>query len=82
VAPTPLTITIPAASHVRVWLCGGGPGLNFELATFSFQVPTKGLLCANNTLPAASTIAKTANNPIRRFIERPPQLDFRNSDRI
>ena len=65
---TPATVIVPEASQVRVWLCGAGPGSNLEAATFSFQVPTNGLLCAKATLPAAKTIANTTSIENCRFI--------------
>src|SRR5436190_13164 len=48
---------------VTVISLGAGPGLNFDLATFSFHVPFAGSLsCASTTLDAAHTNA-TARNP-------------------
>ncbi len=38
---------MPAASIVVVALVGAGPGLYFDFATFSFQMPTCESLCAN-----------------------------------
>src|SRR5262249_62354585 len=34
------------ASYVAVWLFGGGPGLNFDFARFSFHVPMMASVCA------------------------------------
>src|SRR5579863_6688684 len=61
-------MTMPMASQVRVWLCGGGPGLYFDFDTFNFHVPTKGLSCASSRLPAASTTTSNAKIRILRFI--------------
>src|ERR1700683_4728214 len=66
-----VTFTPPpcgSGTTVRVWLRGPGPGTYFDLATFSFQTPTSGLLCAEllwaNAEPTvasdrASRLAKT-----------------------
>src|SRR5271163_1281509 len=62
--PSPLTPSnvylklSPSAATVRVRLFGVGPGSYFDFSTFSFQVPTIGLLCA--CAAAAPTTAKTA----------------------
>jgi hypothetical protein len=43
-APTSSTLTFPSPLIMTVTALGGGPGLNLDFATFSFQVPTNGLL--------------------------------------
>src|SRR5215467_309337 len=69
-------MTMPAASQVRVELCGAGPGTYLDFATLSFQVPTNGLSWASSTLPAVRTRmtrAKIRSVPLfRRFIPQSP----------
>src|SRR5262245_984021 len=65
--PVPFELTLmpaPAAEMVMVCSFGTGPGSYFDLAGFSFQVPTAGSACANNdTAPMTTTKAN-----IMRFI--------------
>ena len=60
----------PSATIVRVRLLGAGPGSNLDFATLSFQVPRKGLVCANKG-PAATadktTIDITSGKHFIRF---------------
>src|SRR4029450_7603674 len=48
----------PAAVNVTVELFGEGPGVNFDFATLSFQLPMPGTgVCAPPRLPSAMTRA-------------------------
>src|SRR5277367_4457319 len=62
----------PCASTVRVRLFGVGPGSYFDFVTFSFHVPTSGLLCDRRAdEPATASSIITANRKAR-FMCDPP----------
>src|SRR4051812_352412 len=44
-ASTPSTVPVPSGAQVMVSLWGGGSEPNWDWATFSFQVPVKGVTC-------------------------------------
>src|SRR5580692_6730302 len=67
----------PSAATTRVRLCGAGPGSNFDLAVFSFHVPTSGLLCANNGEDTTATNRAIATTFKTRFMGDPPWVSFR-----
>src|ERR1700693_1183197 len=69
----------PSAATTRVRLCGAGPGSNFDLAVFSFHVPTSGLLCANNGEDTTAANRAIATNFKTRFMGDPPWVSFRRS---
>src|SRR4029077_20388850 len=54
----------PVTSYVRVWLFGGGPGLNFDCAGLSSHVPAAGSApCAERLMgrkPRVSTAPKAS----------------------
>src|SRR6516225_8661921 len=66
----------PLATIVRVRLLGAGPGSNLDFATLSFQVPRKGLVCANKG-PAATADKTTIDSTSgKRFIRFSPWTRF------
>src|SRR4030095_273811 len=50
----------PSVLIVRVWLLGGGPGSNFDLATLSCQVPSHALSAYASDPQASNINARTA----------------------
>src|SRR5580704_3618978 len=62
----------PCASTVRVRLFGTGSGSYFDFSTFSFQVPTSGLLCACTVKEPATARRATATNRKTCFMCDPP----------
>jgi len=53
---------LPEGSNLVVMLLGAGPGLNFDFAALSFQVPIPGsVACAATFVVAAANAAR--NNP-------------------
>src|SRR5580658_2542969 len=65
----------PCASTTRVRLLGAGPGSNFDLATFSFQVPTSGLLCARSVQEPTTAKRTSATDRKTSLIGDPPWAD-------
>ena len=49
----------PAAVMTTVWLLGAGPGLNVDLATFTFHVPISESVCADTGTATADAKATT-----------------------
>src|SRR5215831_5763731 len=79
-ASSPLATTwmpFEAAVIVMVLPFGIGPGSYFDLAVFSFHVPTAGSVCANATL--ARTARATTEAPMRprASLIRPPPCSYR-----
>src|ERR1700730_1605942 len=73
-AVMPSTLTFPEGSHVRVGLCGEGPGSYFDFARSPFQVPANGSRSANNSPPAANANSITAKTVSSRFMFCPPWM--------
>src|SRR5215467_2164939 len=73
-APISSTLTFPSPSIVTVTAFGGGPGLKFDFATLSFQVPTNGLSWSPR---AARGAADHANiNAVSEAIKRYRFIQF------
>src|ERR1700737_2888744 len=68
----PSTLTLPEASQVSVWLCGAGPGSNFDFATSSFHVPTNGSLCADASPAVVNIKNRIVRTVLSRFMRYPP----------
>src|SRR4030095_12141302 len=63
------------ASITAVWLFGVGPGAYFDLATFSFHVPTKAGFAAVWAITTALRASNNTDAMIKvRFIDFPPRL--------
>src|SRR3974390_1642735 len=58
----------PSATIVRVRLVGAGPGKNLDFATLRFQVPRKGLVCANKGPEATADKTRIDRTSGKRFI--------------
>src|SRR3954452_517436 len=61
----------PTPSKLRVWLFGGGPGVNFDFSRLSFHLPTNRLLCVSPTCDGAVASAADSSpkiSMVRRFM--------------